>query len=339
MVFVCWKANFFSSYNLSKPDETNKTRLSFTSLILNYHNCDYVSFSDNPCSSGVSDPTESSDTTQAQEEQSEFHRLGFTVFETPPMISRHPTPYDGRDDDINKLREVLTDVLVKTGKHPDFGNRDGSRILMAPDHKIAANFFKLLKEDELFLKFVPEFPLLHLRKSKITTLLSAYKTTGLGSILRYMQNSEETDLCKLIGLVNIEKGTNVIRRLTYALVIGIFISFLLSLSPEEASDLTRALAKDGLPDLWNQKFQKYVHERRDSSATFALHHDLLSHCEEVLAISRGAQGGWYKDSHCSPFVRLLTAADARMHATTAKNCKRKNRARLQTSFGCLFTSR
>lgn len=52
------------------------------------------------------------------------------------------------------------------------------KIIFAPDYKIAKNLLKIIDSTEKLKKvFTPEFPILHLRKSKITNLISAYKAT------------------------------------------------------------------------------------------------------------------------------------------------------------------
>ena len=70
----------------------------------------------------------------------------------------------GRDDDILKLKEILDDILMKLGKYEVSNETD--KILFGPDNKILANLLKLQKNDK-YQVFVPEFPLLHLRKSVV----------------------------------------------------------------------------------------------------------------------------------------------------------------------------
>ncbi|CAG2249138.1 unnamed protein product [Mytilus edulis] len=66
-------------------------------------------------------------------------RTTFKKFEVPPLLCRHPTPAQGRDDDINHLKDILLDILTKLGRYP--GKEYKERILFAPDHKIAKIFF------------------------------------------------------------------------------------------------------------------------------------------------------------------------------------------------------
>ncbi|KAL4238432.1 hypothetical protein ACF0H5_003140 [Mactra antiquata] len=41
-------------------------------------------------------------------------QLGLKQYQPPPLLTRHPPPAIGRDDDIHKLREILDDVMIKT---------------------------------------------------------------------------------------------------------------------------------------------------------------------------------------------------------------------------------
>ncbi|XP_055956934.1 uncharacterized protein LOC126822570 [Patella vulgata] len=50
------------------------------------------------------------------EKQSIISMFGFEKFTTPPLLTRHPPPASGRDDDINKLREILDDILMSVKK-------------------------------------------------------------------------------------------------------------------------------------------------------------------------------------------------------------------------------
>ena len=87
----------------------------------------------------------------------------------------------GKDDSIAKLKEILDDVIVKMRLTND--NAGLERILFGPDNKIIANLLILISLDPKYKKFLPEFAVLHLRKSKINTLISGYKDTGLVHLL------------------------------------------------------------------------------------------------------------------------------------------------------------
>ena len=172
-----------------------------------------VSISDNyPGTSNTStmldhsdDPLQISQTSE-DEDVDLIHILdsfGFSKFNVPPMLCRHPPPAVGKDDDISKIREILDDVLVKLG----YTNEDvktANRILCGPDNKIGKCVIELMKTDEKYRIFLPEFPLLHLRKSKITILFSAYQDAGLIQLTKFMKDDGEDDWRKLVSVQHID---------------------------------------------------------------------------------------------------------------------------------------
>ena len=168
----------------------------------------------------------------------------FQQFQTPKLLCRHPPPAAGRDDDISVLRNVLDDMLLKMEpeKH--------ERILFAPDYKIAKNLFKLMDQNPKYQTFLPEFPVLHLRKSKITNLISAYRSSGLIHIIQFMKDQElEKDWSKLIGIANIETATRNVWRLSVALHIAFMLKFVDSLGLEERHQFEEKLTNDTVDTL------------------------------------------------------------------------------------------
>lgn len=121
--------------------------------------------------------------------------FGFTENKVPPLLTHHPPPAVGRDDDPSKIREILDDVLVKMGYEAD-PNRSVNRILCGPDNKIGKCLLDLLNMDKKYQVFLPEFPLLHLRKSKINILFSSYGEAGLVQILRIMRHEDQDGMGK-----------------------------------------------------------------------------------------------------------------------------------------------
>ena len=90
-----------------------------------------------------------------------------------------------------KLCEILDDFLVKTGYAlPTSQVKCKTRILFGPDHKVGKNLLELIAEHEKYKVFLPEFPLLHLRKSKITNLGSAYKHAGIIQLMKFMKDED-----------------------------------------------------------------------------------------------------------------------------------------------------
>ena len=90
----------------------------------------------------------------------------FVKYDVPALLYRHPPPAVGRDDDINVLKTILDELIIKSG-HFMHSKPNKEKILLALDHKIASNIFKLMEEPH-YQCLLPEFPVLHLLKSNIT---------------------------------------------------------------------------------------------------------------------------------------------------------------------------
>ena len=158
--------------------------------------------------------------------------LHLTQFKPPQSITRHPPPATGRDDNIHVLREILDNLLLKLG-YSDSEYSRKYRILFGADNKIGKNLLQLMKLDIKYNIFLPEFPLLHLRKSKITNLFSGYKDAGLVHILKYMKDDDEKAWSKLLTIENINAATRCVFRLSMALHLAFFICFLRQLTELE----------------------------------------------------------------------------------------------------------
>lgn len=240
--------------------------------------------SDNAHSTDHDLPEPSSSQNEVPNDQVTLFNSGFRIHHPPPLLTRHPPPDIGKDDDISKLREIISDVIKKSGKGVTFP-RDKSRILCAPDHKIAKNLFRLMEDDARFKIILPEFPVLHLRKSKIVNLFGAYKEAGLETLARFLQDSEEADFNRVVRPENIDSCTRLVRRLATAIHIAFIVKFLESLLPENAKELCSELGQSQIQERWKTQYEEFVDRRKDENATFALHVDILNHCEDVLAIA------------------------------------------------------
>ena len=141
----------------------------------------------------------------------------------------------------------------------------------------------------VYKSFIPEFPLLHLRKSKITTLCSAYKQAGLTEILKYMtDNEKETDILKIIGIEKIDKATRNIKRPSMALHTACMIEFIKTLKTE--MDVKRILQllqgkanRNHFGDL-KAIYSEFLSYGCERNATFQLHVDLMSHADEIFSV-------------------------------------------------------
>ena len=208
----------------------------------------------------------------------------FQKSSTPPILCRHPPPASGKDDDIMVLKHILDDIITKADLSP------GHRILFGPDFKIANNVFKLMEKNPKYQCILPEFPVLHLRKSKITNLISAYKSCGLIHIIQYMKDEDtEKDWTKLLSIENIEKATRNIWRLATGLQIAFMSVFYNTLTETEKAQLG-SLADPLVPaeqieGTFGKKYESFIHEGYQKNATFCLHYEILLHCNEIVSIA------------------------------------------------------
>ena len=213
--------------------------------------------------------------------------FGFTKNKVPPLLTRHPPPAVGRDDDPSKIREILDDILVKMGYEAD-PNRCVNRILCGPDNKIGKCLLDLLNMDKKYQVFLPEFPLLHLRKSKINILFSSYGEAGLVQILRIMRHEDQEEWAKLISIQHIDMATKHVRRIALALHLAFLISFMDYTEPEALQEFLNDMETENSAEIsskWAVKFQDYLTYGSARNATFALHVDMMRHCDDVIAIS------------------------------------------------------
>jgi hypothetical protein len=223
--------------------------------------------------------------------------FGLNKQEAPCTLTRHPEPYVGRDDDPVKLREICDDVLTKVGQYQDSDVR--SKILFGPDHKIGNNLIKLVRGSKKYDAFIPEFPCLHLRKSRITITLSSYKDAGLMQLLQYMRDDDDTSWAKLINIHHIDVATRNIKRLSHALHAAFIIKFSSTLKKEEGCKLLNELSSLPGPcvaEKWNSQYATFIEKGCKVNATFALHYDILCRLDSIVAISVAERMGG-RDGH------------------------------------------
>lgn len=220
-------------------------------------------------------------------------------FQVPPLLTRHPPPAIGRDDDINKLQSILDDVLVKSGICQDpirceQNHVTTEKILCGVDQKIGNNLLKLISNGGRNNHFIPEFPLLHLRKSKITILLSSYQNAGLLDLIQFMKDESQQDWSKLISIQHIDMATHIVKRISTALHVAFVIKFCQCLQPTECKQFTQDLVHmtaNQLAEKWSNKLDCFITESMEVNATFALHYNIMQHCDEVVALSLSERMG------------------------------------------------
>lgn len=186
--------------------------------------------------------------------------FGFEKYNVPPLLCRHPPPATGRDDDISKIREILDDMLLKMGYLTNIENTV-NRILCGPDHKVGNCLLKLMSTNEKYAAFLPEFPLLHLRKSMITILFSSYSEAGLVHILRFMRDDGKEDWSKLVSLHHIDIATRNVRRISLSLHLAFLITFVKSLPASECEDFLTDMASMKPAEIskrWSEQMENLV---------------------------------------------------------------------------------
>ena len=65
--------------------------------------------------SGVQEKESSSNDVAAVEKPNIVYLMGFQKYVPPSLLCKHPPPAVRRDDDKEKLKEVLNDILLKSG--------------------------------------------------------------------------------------------------------------------------------------------------------------------------------------------------------------------------------
>ena len=217
---------------------------------------------------------------------SQLKDFGFEKYTVESLLTLHPPPAVGRDDDLEKLHEILKDLMLKLGIL-ETESVSKERMLIGVDYKIGKNLFALLKRDPVFHNFIPEFPPLHLRKSKINTFFSAYKESGIFQILMYMRDDNIKEWSKLAETAHIDDATRTIKRIGMGLQLAFFFSFIEFLPDAEAKQFILSLESQSASESckqWHSRYVAFISEVAEKNATFALHKDWLDHCCEISAV-------------------------------------------------------
>ena len=162
------------------------------------------------------------------------------------------------------------------------------RILFGGDHKLGDNMFRLMSENKMFEEFLPVPPVLHLLKSRVNTLFSAYKDAGIVEILMSMRDDMKTrDWTHLISLEHIDVAVKNVRRIGIAIQLAFFTMFSYSLNDEQRNQFYTTL-KSGktaeAQERWGQIYDNYIQEKISCNGTFELHADMLFHCNIITAM-------------------------------------------------------
>lgn len=102
-----------------------------------------------------------------------------------------------------------------------------------------------------------------------------------------MCDEEKKEWPKLISMDHIDVATKYVRRLSLSFHISFMCRFLQSLKPEEALAIIDMLEEGKIEEtssLWSSKFQDFMNTGITQNCTFALHADMMQHCDEVVAV-------------------------------------------------------
>ncbi|MEW8546925.1 MAG: hypothetical protein AB2693_25705 [Candidatus Thiodiazotropha sp.] len=213
--------------------------------------------------------------------------FGFSKFRVSPLLCRHPPPATGKDSDVSNIKEILDDVLLKLGYLTN-KTRCVNRILCGADNKIGNCLLKLMSINDRYNCFLPEFPLLHLRKSMITILFSSYKDAGLVHLIKYMRDDNRAEWSRLISTHHIDAATRTVKRIGQALHLAFLVAFAKHLPVPESeiflSDMSSLMPQE-IAQKWSECLLRFISEGSERNATFALHRDMMKHCDDIVAVS------------------------------------------------------
>ena len=145
-----------------------------------------------------------------------------------------------------------------------------------------------MSSNEKFHLFLPEFPLLHMRKSMITILFSSYQDAGLVHMLKYMRDDDQENWSRLISTHNIDAATKNVKRLGQAINLAFLVTFAKNLPVTECemflNDIN-SLEPAAISTKWSAHLERFLDEGSERNATFALHREIMRHCIDISAVS------------------------------------------------------
>lgn len=91
--------------------------------------------------------------TENESIQSLLSSFGFNKFKVPTLLCRHPPPAIGRDDDLNKIKDILDDILLKLGYITE-PSKSVNRILCGLEKACSSFMIKIISTQHFWLSFL-----------------------------------------------------------------------------------------------------------------------------------------------------------------------------------------
>ncbi|KAL4238433.1 hypothetical protein ACF0H5_003141 [Mactra antiquata] len=106
-----------------------------------------------------------------------------------------------------------------------------------------------------------------------------------------MRDEEFQEWRKLISAEHIEMASRYIKRLATALHLAFFVVYLQTLSDNEREEVAAdVLESQNVDTIW-MNYKDFIQKGLNRNGTFALHYDMMTHCDEVCAIAFGERLG------------------------------------------------
>ena len=87
---------------------------------------------------------------------------------------------------------------------------------------------------------------------------------------------------------HIDTATRYVKRVSLSLHLAFMVVFTRYLDNRKLENYIydlETLEQKEISERWNQKFEEFLEKGSKDSAIFALHRDMMTHCDEVIAIA------------------------------------------------------
>ena len=154
------------------------------------------------------------------------------------------------------MKEILDNFLIRTGYITTANSKQC--ILVGADNKIGKNVLQVMKNYSKYRVLLPEFPLMHLRKSKITNLFSGNKEAGIVHMLKYMKDADPDESMETFTAQNIDAATRTVWRISMSLHLAFSFKFVQQLSVSQQTNLLENMVVK-TEDQLKKQHQRYLY--------------------------------------------------------------------------------